>query len=301
MTSDEQAIRDLVGQWLSASRAGDITTVLSLMTDDVVFLAPGRPPMRKADFAAASAARPGQAAAVVDGTSEIEEIEVLGDWAFMWARLAVTVRPADGSSSRSRAGHTLTILRKTGGRWLLARDANLLVPTAEPLPANDDAAPPAPLDVRDCLRHSLATLAYRGGKVLRGAPERFGSFQAGGSSRSPAQILAHVCDLLDWSISFVRGNGAWRNSAPAAWADDVGRFHEALATLDAEISERDPAGYPWARVFQGPLADALTHVGQLALLRRLAGIPVRGENYFLADIAAGCVGADQPAPRREFD
>ena len=157
------------------------------------------------------------------------------------------------------------------------------------------------LDVRDYLRHSLATLAYRGGKVLRGAPADFGSFRVGDTSRTPAQILAHVCDLLDWSLSLVRGREAWRNSSPGPWDEDVKRFHDTLKMLDALIAERDSSEYEWTRVFQGPIADAFTHVGQLALLRRLAGGAIRGENYFKADIESGRVGPDQAAARREFD
>ena len=156
-------------------------------------------------------------------------------------------------------------------------------------------------DLRDYLRHILATLAYRGGKALRDAPDGFGSFRIGDTSRTPSEILAHVCDLLDWNLSLVRGREAWHNSSPGSWGDDVKRFHETLRQLDAEFAERDSSTYEWTRVFQGPIADAFTHVGQLAMLRRLAGGAVRGENYFRADIAAGRVGADQAAPRREFD
>jgi len=156
-------------------------------------------------------------------------------------------------------------------------------------------------DVRDYLRHGLATLAYRGGKALRDAPKDFGSFRVGEASRTPSQILAHVCDLLDWWLSLVRGRQAWHNSTPGLWNDDVKRFHDTLRVLDAELAERDSSAYEWTRVFQGPIADALTHVGQLAMLRRLAGGAVRGENYFQADIAVGRVGAEQSAPRREFD
>ena len=130
MTDDERAIREVVARWQSATRAGDVDTVLSLMTDDVVFLVPGRPPMRKADFAAASRARPGQSAMTIDGQSDIQEVQVAGDWAFMWSRLRVVATPADGSPPIERAGHTLTVFRKEGGRWRLARDANLLAPVA---------------------------------------------------------------------------------------------------------------------------------------------------------------------------
>ena len=132
MKSDEDQIRDLVATWMAATRAGDVDTVLGLVTDDVVFLLPGRPPMRKDEFAQISRAQAGAAAPAIDGHSEIQEIQVAGDWAFMWTRLSVTVTPADGTAPMARAGHTLTVLRKQGGRWRLARDANLLAPVPPP-------------------------------------------------------------------------------------------------------------------------------------------------------------------------
>lgn len=127
MHSDEEQIRALVATWMNASRAGDIETVLGLMTDDAVFLLPGRAPMRKQEFASAARAQ-SQAAPTIDGSSEIQEIQVLGDWAFMWARLNVVATPAGGAPPVVRAGHTLTIFRRERSRWLLARDANLLAP-----------------------------------------------------------------------------------------------------------------------------------------------------------------------------
>ena len=131
MQDDEQEIRDLVSTWMTATKAGDTETVLSLMSDDVVFLIPGRPPMRKADFAAASQAQAGQAAPKIDGTSEIQEIKILGDWAFLWTKLTVVVTPPGGAPPVTRAGHTLSILKKQNGKWLLARDANLLAPVTK--------------------------------------------------------------------------------------------------------------------------------------------------------------------------
>lgn len=128
MGDDEAQIRALVATWMAATKAGDIATVLSLMTDDVVFLTPGGPVMRKADFAAAAHAQRGPEAPTFEGASEIQEIEVLEDWAFMWTKLTVVVTPAPGAPPMTRKGHTLTILRKDNGRWLLARDANLLGP-----------------------------------------------------------------------------------------------------------------------------------------------------------------------------
>jgi uncharacterized protein (TIGR02246 family) len=132
--SDEQQIRDLVSTWMSATQAGDVQTVLSLMTDDVVFLRPGQPPMRKPEFAAAAQAQ-AQAAGQAprfQGRSEIQEIQLAGDWAFVWAKLQVTATPPDGSSPTERAGHTLTVFHKQDGGWRLARDANLLAPVNKP-------------------------------------------------------------------------------------------------------------------------------------------------------------------------
>lgn len=126
--SDEQEIRELVSRWMAATKAGDIETVLSLMADDVVFLMPGRPVMDKAGFAAAATAQAAKDAPSFDGTSEIQEIKVLGDWAFMWTKLSVIVTPTAGGSSMKRAGHTLSVLRKQKGRWMLVRDANMLAP-----------------------------------------------------------------------------------------------------------------------------------------------------------------------------
>lgn len=127
--TDEQQIRDLVATWMSATSAGDIEKVLSLMTDDVVFLVAGKSPFGKQDFAAALRAQPGLPMPRIDGRSEIEEIRVVGDWAFMRTRLSVEITPPAGDGrSTKRAGHTLSILRKTNGRWQLARDANLLTP-----------------------------------------------------------------------------------------------------------------------------------------------------------------------------
>jgi uncharacterized protein (TIGR02246 family) len=131
MQDDEQEIRQLVSTWMAATKAGDIETVLSLMADDVVFLVPGQPVMRKDDFAAAARAQAGQDAPKFDGSSEIQEIKILGDWAFMWARLTVIVTPPGGAPSMTRAGHTLTLFKKQGGKWVLARDANMLAPVRE--------------------------------------------------------------------------------------------------------------------------------------------------------------------------
>ena len=126
MHNDEDEIRQLVSTWMAASKAGDVEKVLSLIADDAVFLVPGQPVMRKADFAAAARAHSGQDAPRFDGSSEIQEIKVLGHWAFMWTKLTVVVTPPGGAQSVTRAGHTLSILKKQSGKWLLARDANML-------------------------------------------------------------------------------------------------------------------------------------------------------------------------------
>jgi hypothetical protein len=153
---------------------------------------------------------------------------------------------------------------------------------------------------RELLRHTLATLAYRGGKTLRDAPSGFATFQAGEKTRTPGQILAHVGDLLDWAISIAKGKQEWHDSPPLAWEQGTQRFFVALGALDAYLASSETLHVPAEKLFQGPIADALTHVGQIAILRRLAGGPVKGENYFQADIAAGRVGPDQSAPKREF-
>jgi len=132
MHSDEQEIRQLVATWIAATKAGDIETVLSLMADDVVFLLPGQPPMvGKSTFAAAAKAHENQHAPQFDGTGEIQEIQVLGDWAFMWTKLSVVVTQPGNAAPMRRAGHTLSILNKQNGKWVLARDANMLVPVSE--------------------------------------------------------------------------------------------------------------------------------------------------------------------------
>ncbi|MBI5711679.1 MAG: hypothetical protein HZC42_15455 [Candidatus Eisenbacteria bacterium] len=154
---------------------------------------------------------------------------------------------------------------------------------------------------RAFLRHTLATLAYRGGKAVRGAPPSFASFRAAPASRTPAEILAHIGDLLDWGLSIARGAQRWPDPAELPWEQQVARFHAALAAFDAYLVSDAPLGAPAEKLFQGPVADALWHAGQIALLRRMAGAPIRGENYFVADIAAGRVGAEQSPPRREFD
>jgi hypothetical protein len=154
---------------------------------------------------------------------------------------------------------------------------------------------------REMLRHTVATLAYRGAKAVRGAPDSFASFHASETARTPAQILAHIGDLLDWGLSMVKGAEVWNNSEPLAWHQEVARFHQALESFDSYLASEAELSATSERLFQGPIADAFTHVGQLTMLRRIEGAPIKGENYSRAGIAAGRVGADQAAPKREFD
>jgi len=160
----------------------------------------------------------------------------------------------------------------------------------------------APTDTaRQLLRHTVATVAYRAGKALRDAPAHFSSFHVGDKTRTPAQILAHIGDLFDWALSIAQGNQTWHDSAPLPWNAEVERFFAAVKKFDDCPASPDPLHASAEGLFQGPVADALTHVGQIAMLRRLAGSPVKGENYSKADIAAGRVGREQSAPRREFE
>jgi hypothetical protein len=154
---------------------------------------------------------------------------------------------------------------------------------------------------REFLRHAVATLAYRAGKALRGAPATFADFSVAPGTRTPAQILAHMGDLLDWALYLARGEQSWHDSMPLPWDREVARFFAALQTFDAYLASAEPLACSADRLFQGPLADALTHTGQLTMLRRLAGTPVRGENYARATIVAGTVGIAQAAPVYEFD
>lgn len=154
---------------------------------------------------------------------------------------------------------------------------------------------------RQLLRHAVATVAYRGGKALRGAPETFANYQAADTTRAPAEILAHLGDLFDWALATARGKQVWHSSTPLAWNAEVERFFAAVKRFDDYLASSEPLHAPAEKLFQGPVADALTHVGQIAILRRIAGAPIRGENYFAAEISAGRCGADQASPRREFD
>jgi hypothetical protein len=156
-------------------------------------------------------------------------------------------------------------------------------------------------DKRALLRHTVATVAYRGGKAVRGAPEHFAAYSPDGTSRTPLKILAHIGDLFDWALSQAKGAEAWSDSTPLAWEREVERFFATLHRFDDFLASDAALAAPPERIFQGAVADALTHIGQLAMLRRLSGAKIRAENYSRAEIVAGRVGADQNAPRREFD
>lgn len=153
---------------------------------------------------------------------------------------------------------------------------------------------------RELLRHTLATLAYRGGKALRNPPSGFAEFQAGEGVRTPGQILAHLGDLLDWGLSIARGQRTWHDAKLLPWEQEVARFFVALTKFDHFLASNEPLQTSPEKLFQGPIADALTHVGQIAVLRRIARAPVKGESYYDAEIEMGRVGAEQAKPKREF-
>lgn len=165
--------------------------------------------------------------------------------------------------------------------------------TTAPIPSSNDK--------RELLRHTVATLAYRGGKALNDAPPDFKDFRVAHGTRTPGEILAHIGDLLDWALSIAIGKQTWHNSTPLPWPDETARFFAALKAFDSYLASDQPLSSPVEKLFQGPIADALTHVGQLTMLRRIAGGPIRGENYYKAEIESGRVGADQSSRRTEFD
>ena len=154
---------------------------------------------------------------------------------------------------------------------------------------------------RQLLRHTLATVAYRASKVLRDAPPHFSSYHIGDKTRTPGQILAHLGDLYDWALAMCCGKPAWKDSEPLPWPDEHVRFFAALQKFDDDLASDEPMHASVESLFQAPVADALTHVGQIAMLRRLANAPVKAENYFKAEIVTGRVGPEQTAPRREFE
>jgi hypothetical protein len=153
---------------------------------------------------------------------------------------------------------------------------------------------------RQLMRHALATIAYRGGKAVRNAPEGFSMFHADEGVRTPGQILAHIGDLMDWALSMANGKREWHDSKPQHWEKEVDRFFASIKNFDDYLASNQPLQAPVEKLLQAPVADALTHIGQIAILRRFAGEPIKGENYYKAEITIGRVGADQAAPKMEF-
>jgi hypothetical protein len=156
------------------------------------------------------------------------------------------------------------------------------------------------LEATQLLRHGLAAVAYRGGKVIREVPPDFESFAAGTGARTAAEILAHVGDLFDWAATMIRGDVKWADSPERRWDVLVDRFYSSLGTVDALLQATPVTMEAAEMLLRGPVADSLTHIGQLGLMRRLAGGPVRGENYARAQVQTGRVGKDQAAPIREL-
>jgi hypothetical protein len=165
---------------------------------------------------------------------------------------------------------------------------------------NAGSAPEPNDSNRHMLRHALATIAYRGSKSMRGASEEFARFRATETCRTPAELLAHLGDLMAWSLSQVQGAPKWAESPVLAWDEGKARFFASLKSLDDYLASDAPIQFSPEKLLQGPIADALTHIGQIAILRRIAGAPIKAENFVAAEITEGRVGEDQAAPRREF-
>ncbi len=155
----------------------------------------------------------------------------------------------------------------------------------------------------EIIRHTLATLAYRTAKTMRGAPPEFAGFRAGPTSKTPVQIVAHMGDLFDWALTMAIGEPKWKTADPQEWAVECKRFFESLKKFDDYLASGLPTRYELPKLFQGPIADALTHTGQLAMLRRLSGNPMKGENYTRSEILIGRIGSEQSLadPKFEFD
>lgn len=140
---------------------------------------------------------------------------------------------------------------------------------------------------REVLRHVVATVVYRCGVAVSGAAEEFAAFRVGEEARTPGEILAHVGDLLEGSLYLLKGELVYLNSSPLPWGEGVSRFFSAAKQLDSYLASDAPLACPVEKLIQGPVGDALTHVGQLVLMRRLAGSPVRAASYFNAEIVPG--------------
>lgn len=170
----------------------------------------------------------------------------------------------------------------------------LAMPHTDPIRPDSAHTDPA----RQLLRHTVAALAYRAARALEAAPDHFAGFA--GAGRTPIQILAHMGDLFDWALGISLGDEQWHAAQPRVWAEEQGRFFGALKAFDDFLASDAPIKAPIDRLMQGPVADALTHIGQLAMMRRLSGSPTAGENFFIANVSVGRVGADQPAPVQPF-
>jgi len=146
---------------------------------------------------------------------------------------------------------------------------------------------------RELLRHLVATVAYRGGIAVSDAPDGFAVFRVAEGVRTPVEILAHIGDLLGGSLYLLKGEMVYLASTPLPWSEEVSRFFSAVRELDSYLATDGPLAYSAEKMIQGPVGDALTHVGQIVMLRRLAGRPVRVESYFTAEIVAGGISGDR--------
>jgi hypothetical protein len=151
------------------------------------------------------------------------------------------------------------------------------------------------------LRHVVATLAYRAAKVLRDLPDGFDAASFGPNTRRPVEIVAHMADLMAWGVTIARGDYKWTAGGSEDWQVEVQRFFDELAALDRQLEAGVPQDGSIEQLIQGPLADAFTHVGQLSMLRGMAGAAVRPESYARAEIVPGRVGREQASSKKEFD
>jgi hypothetical protein len=146
---------------------------------------------------------------------------------------------------------------------------------------------------REVLRHMVATVAYRGGLAITDAPDGFAEFRAHETTRTAGEILAHIGDLLEGSLYLVKGELVYLTSEPLPWKEEVTRFYSAVKMFDSYLASEAPLACPVERLVQGPVGDALTHVGQIVMMRRMAGKPIRAAQYFTAEIIAGEVRQDE--------
>jgi len=152
---------------------------------------------------------------------------------------------------------------------------------------------------RELLRHFLAAIAYRTQKALRGAPDHYPTFSAGHRVRTPVELLRHMSALMGYVRTLFQGGSYPVKPDPLpTFNDEVARFHDLVGAVGELLSSGAPCSISTEQLLQGPFADTMTHVGQLAMLRRLADSPVAPENFIYADIRADRLHADQPAPAR---